>query len=97
MASIPRVAEAMQTVLSTEADRIAGEKRFVQRESKMGGAEFAQTLVFGWMSNSQATLEQLAQTAASLGVEISPQGLDDRFKQEAADYLRKSWPLGCAK
>ena len=94
MDSIPRVVEAMQTLLTTEADRIAGEKRFVQRESKMGGAEFAQTLVFGWMSNSQATLEQLAQTAASLGVEISPQGLDDRFKQEAADYLQEVLAAG---
>jgi hypothetical protein len=94
MASIPRVAEAMQTVLTNEADRIAGEKRFVQRESKMGGAEFAQTLAFGWMSNSQATLEQLAQTAASLGVEISPQGLDERFKEEAADYLQEVLAVG---
>jgi len=60
----------------------------------MGGAEFAQTLVFGWMSNPQATLEQLAQTAASLGVEISPQGVDERFNQEAADYLQEVLAVG---
>lgn len=92
--SIPQVAEAMQQVLTDGADRLAREKGFVQRSSKMGGAAFAQTLVFGWLSNPQATLEQLAQTAAALGVSISPQGLDERFTPAAVDYLQAVLALG---
>ena len=57
-------------------------------KSKLGGAEFAQTLTFGWLSNPEATLEELAQTAASLGVTISPQGLDQRFTPAAAACLK---------
>jgi hypothetical protein len=66
----------MRRILSEEAGKAGRTTGFVQRKSKMGGAEFVQTLVFGWMSNPQATLEELAQTAASVGVEITAQGLD---------------------
>jgi hypothetical protein len=78
----------MQSVLNSVADQFASETGFVQRRSKMSGAKFAQTLVFGWMSNPQATLEQMAQTAASLGVTISAQGLDDRFQEKAANFMQ---------
>jgi hypothetical protein len=44
---------------------------------------FNQTLVFGFLANPQATLEELTQTAATLGVEISPQALDQRFTAAA--------------
>ena len=89
MTTIQQVAQKMQTILSSTADAAARETRFVQRKSKLTGAKFAQTLVFGWLSSPQATLEELAQTAATLGVEISPQGLDQRFTRAAAAYLEQ--------
>ncbi len=88
MESITQVAQEMQNVLSVEADRIGQTSGFVQRRSKLGGAELAQTLTFGWLSNPQATLEELSQTAASLGVVITPQGLDQRFTPAAAACLQ---------
>lgn len=88
MTSIKQVGQTLQRILREHADQAARETGFVQRESKMGGAEFAQTLVFGWLSNPQATLEELAQTAASVGVEITPQGLDQRFTKAGADCLK---------
>jgi hypothetical protein len=87
MCTIPQVAQAMQTVLTTEANAAAKVTKFVQRESKMTGAMFTQTLVFGWLANPQSSLEELTQTAAALGVKISPQGLDQRFTKEAAACL----------
>lgn len=89
MATIPQVAEAMQTVLTTTANQAARETRFVQRDSKMGGAEFVQTLTYGWLENPQATLEELCQTAAALGLSITPQGLDQRFSASAAACLQE--------
>lgn len=52
-----------------------------------------QTLVFGWLANPDASLDELTQneltqTAASLGIEISPQGLDQRFTKEASESLK---------
>ena len=94
MTTIQQVAQKMQTILSSTADAAAQEIRFVQRRSKLTGANFAQTLVFGWLSNPQATLEELTQTAATLSVEIGPQRLDQRFTSgDARTKLRRPYPL----
>lgn len=89
MATIPQVTAAMQIVLTTVADTAARATRFVQRQSKLTGALFTQTLVFGFLADRQATRENLAQTACALGVDISPQGLDQRMTQAAADCLEQ--------
>ena len=46
MPIIDQVARAMQDVLTFVAQRLARETQFVQRESKLDGATFVQTLVF---------------------------------------------------
>jgi hypothetical protein len=79
----------MQTVLTSVADAAARATRFVQRTSKLTGALFVQTLVFGFLADRHATRESLAQTAAALGVDISPQGLDQRLTEEAAHCLEQ--------
>lgn len=89
MSNIPQVAEAMRSVLSTTADTAALQTGFVQRSSKLSGATFTQTLVFGWLNNPQATLGGLTQTAVTLGVAITPQGLDQRFTEAAAAVLEQ--------
>src|SRR5215210_8521574 len=89
MTSIPQVAAAMQTVLTTVADQAGQDSDFILRESKLTGSTFVQTLVFGWLADPQATLEALAQTAAAVGVTITAQGLDQRFTETAAACLEQ--------
>jgi Transposase DDE domain len=89
MASIPQVAKALRTVLTRGANRAARATHFVQRRSKLSGAKFVQTLTFGWLANPQATYEELAQTAATLGVRISPQGVEQRFTERAARCVER--------
>ena len=84
MTTIPQVATAMQDVLTTIAEQAGRATRFVQRASPLTGATFIQTLVFGFLANPTPTLEELAQTAATLGVDVSPQALDQRFTPAAA-------------
>jgi len=80
----------MQSVLTTTADDTGRLTGFVKRERKVSGSSFIQTLVFGWLANPSASLEELTQTAASLGLEISPQGLDQRFTKEASECLKQT-------
>lgn len=87
MATIAQVSHAMQTILTTVADTAARATGFVQRTSKLTGALFAQTLTLGFLSNPQASREELAQTAATLGLTISQQGLDQRMTETGADCL----------
>ena len=63
--------------------------RLVRELEEIVGSEFVSTLVFGWMANAEATLEELAQTAATLGVGITPQGLDQRFTESAATCMKR--------
>jgi hypothetical protein len=87
MTTIPQVASAMREILTTTADETARATRFVQRQSPLGGTPFSQTLVFGFLGTPQATLEELAQTATTLGVAMTPQALDQRFPPAAATCL----------
>jgi hypothetical protein len=47
-----------------------------------------QTLVLGWLAHPDASLPQLAQTAARLGLFVHPQAIDQRFSFETAALLR---------
>ncbi len=89
MASIPQVVPALQTVLTTVADQAGRASDFILREVKLRGSIFVQTLVFGWLADPHATLEALAQTAATLGLHITPQALDQRFTETAAACLEQ--------
>ncbi|MDQ3514990.1 MAG: hypothetical protein M3462_15270, partial [Chloroflexota bacterium] len=87
VATLPQVVAALQTVLTDVPGALARETGVCQRRSKLSGARFVQTLVFGWWQHPDATLAQLGQTAA-LGVTISPQGFDQRGGPAAAALLR---------
>lgn len=89
MATIPQVAAALQDVLTTTAEQAGRATGFVQRASPLTGATFTQTLVFGFLANPTPALEELAQTAATLGVVVSPQALDQRFTPAAAACLEE--------
>jgi len=86
---IDRVAGAMQTVLTSVSDTIAKRTGFMTRRRKLTGAKFVITLVFGWLSNPNATYDELAQTAATVGVTVTPQALAKRFTRKACDCLKE--------
>lgn len=89
MSTIAEVAQAMQKVLTQVANEAARQTGFIKRLRRISGASFVQTLVLGWLSQPAATLEELAQTAASIGLDITPQGLEKRFTPEAASFLKQ--------
>ena len=89
MTMIEQIAAAMQDVLTSFAHRLARETSFVQRESKLSGAIFVQTLVFTYLADPDASLDQLTQTAAALNVDITTSGLTQRFTPQAATFLQR--------
>ena len=87
METIARVTTALQTVLGGTAETAARATEAVKRRGKLSGAQWVQTLVLGWLAKPDARLTDLSQTAAHLGVALSPQGLDQRFTREGAACL----------
>jgi hypothetical protein len=70
--------------LTDRADEAAREVGFVRRVRKLSGSRFIQTLVWGFQATPAASYSDLSQSAATIGVEITPQGLEQRFTRQAA-------------
>ena len=89
MKNITPIAKGMQAILNEGADRLGRETGFIQREVKLQGSSFAKILMFSFQANPDASYSELAQTAAALGVPISPQGLEQRFTEKAALFMQR--------
>jgi len=89
MTSLTQVAATMQHVLTTVAEEAARTTGCVRRQRAFSGASWVQTLVFGCLGTAQPSLETLVQSAAALGVTVTPQALDQRFTPAAAACLEQ--------
>lgn len=54
----------------------------------MTGAGFAQTLVLGGLAEPEATRKQQQQAAAQVGMQVSTQGLEQRFTPTAVTFMK---------
>jgi hypothetical protein len=67
---------------------LAKESGFIQREVKVNGSNFAETLVFGFLNNPKMSYRQMSQSGALSGLEISAQGLEQKFSERSAKFLQ---------
>ena len=90
MKSVSQLAEAIQRVLTTRAKALERETGFVQRSTaQLDGPSFAQTTVLCWMDEPEASYSQLQHVAASLGVPVSNQALEQRFGPASARFMQR--------
>jgi hypothetical protein len=87
IASVTRLAVLQQTLLLDDAHHLASETGFVRRQRQLTGPIFAQTLVFSWLDQPDATLEVLAANAAELGADVCPQAIDNRLTPRAVAFF----------
>lgn len=87
MSTVTQVSDAMQAVLNIQANEIAEQSPFFQRQRQLTGASFATGLVFGWINDPQATLDTLSQSIGNAGTPITRQGLHQRLTYEASEFL----------
>lgn len=88
MSILQRVPDQMQTILQSVPDEVAVHTRLVKRKRKLTGSALAQILVFGWLENPDASYQQLTETAASLGIQVSRQALEQRLTRETTEMLK---------
>lgn len=89
MTTITQVQTAMQTVLTQATEQADATLDYTKRPdvAQFTASTLVQTLVWGWLAHPDATIEQLTQTATRLGVEVSPQAIDQRFTSKTATLL----------
>lgn len=89
MTTVAQLAQTLQNLLNRSPAELGRPSGFVKRQSKLHPTAFSQALILGWLENPEATLEELAQHLAALGLSISPQGLDYRLNAQAAELLKQ--------
>ena len=91
MSTIPQVSQAMQQLLITAAQDADAKLHYTKRpdRAKFTASTLTQTLVLGFLAHPDARIEQLTHTAARLGVDLSPQAIDQRFTFATAALLQE--------
>lgn len=88
MSIFSTVAQAMQSVFNKEANELAKETGFIQRVRKITGSNFIKTLLFGWMQNQDSSVEALIRAGFTHDLNISAQGLDQRFTEKSCEFVK---------
>ena len=88
MSILQQVPDKMQTILETVPDEAAVATGLVRRKRKLTGSALTQILVFGWLENPEASYQHLTETAATLGIEVRRQALEQRLTPETAEMLK---------
>ena len=57
MMSVSQVEHCLKHILEERANTLARETGCIERQRKFSGADLLQTLVFGWLSHPNASLE----------------------------------------
>ncbi len=89
MISVTQLTQTLRQILEEEANELAKETGFIQRERRISGADFAQTLIFGWLQDPEVTLDGMTQIAQRREVEITSSGWCQRFPPEAVAFLER--------
>jgi hypothetical protein len=89
MPSITVLAPILQHHLTVTAETACQAHGCVQRVRRFNGATLVQTLVLAFLESPDATLSEICQLAAARGVQISPQGLAQRFTKALAEALEE--------
>jgi len=80
MSSIAQVSHGIEEVLTQRVKEVERSTGFVKRRTAiLDGATFVQTCVLTWMAQPDAGYSALQRTAATLGAEVSPQAIEQRF------------------
>ena len=84
---IAKVAALLEGLFQESAEKVANECGVIQRQRKFTAATLAETFVMGFLAKPNASDEDLAQTAALCGVEVTPQAVEQRFTSRLVAFL----------
>lgn len=87
MHTISQISTALRDVLIETAEKLGRGSGFVQRTSKLSASAFVLSVVYGVMGNPETTYTHLCQSAKMVGVQISAQGIEQRFTPAASELL----------
>lgn len=91
MAIISSFVPALQALLGPVAEEVATKHSLICRQRKFSATTLLSTFVLGYLHKPTASVADLAVTARALGVTVSPQALDGRFRPALQNALHDLW------
>jgi Transposase DDE domain len=85
--TLTQLADVLQTLFTSDAERCARDAGAVQRVRCFSGDSLLQTLVFACLEHPNVTLDDFVDTAADLGVHVGTSALDERLNHATAAAL----------
>ena len=89
MQIIAKVGKALQGLFGKTTEETAEASGVIVRKRKFTAQSLAQTFVLGFLRNPRASHEELAQMAVEIGVEVTPQAIEQRFTPKLAAFLKE--------
>jgi Transposase DDE domain len=87
MGIIAKVSEVVQDLFGAMAEEVAKDHPVIRRKRKFTTATLAQTFVLGFLAKPRASDEDLAQTAALCGVQVTAQAIEQRQTPRLEEFL----------
>ena len=88
MATITQVAETFQKVFGEEIEIMARESGFIKRKVTVTGCGFVQALIMAFQAKRTASYSEISQSASSLGMPMSAQGMEQRLNESSAQFMK---------
>ena len=89
MDMLANVVAAMETIFGNEIEALASKHEVIQRKRKFSGQSLLKMIVMTLVKKPDANFEDMALTAAQLGLDVSATAVGKRFTQPLADFLRE--------
>ena len=88
MATITQVAKTIQKVFGEQIEILARESGFIKRKVTVTGSGFVQALVMAFQAKRSASYTDISQSASSLGMPMSAQGMEQRLNENSAQFMK---------
>jgi hypothetical protein len=89
MEMVAKVGAALQQLLGPIAERVAEQTSVIQRRREFSPMSLAATFVLGYLWKPQASVDQLSKMAVQVGVEVTPQAVDQRRTPQLVTFLEQ--------
>lgn len=88
MATITQVVETFQKVFGEQVEDLARKSGFIQRQVTLTGSGFVQAMVLSFQGNRSPSYSEISQSASSLGMPMSAQGIEQRLNAHCAQFMK---------
>jgi hypothetical protein len=88
MQSIAKVGSALQDLFGAAVEEAAETSGVVIRQRKFNAMSLAKTFILGFLAKPDASDEDLARMAVQVGVDVTPQAVEQRYSPALAQFLK---------